>query len=287
MGRGGFTPVAAPSRRLAASVAAPGGAVMCYTHLPAGPARGAVVVCSPLFMEGSENVPAELLLAEALVELGFAVQRFDYRSCGNSFGDPQELTLKTATLDCLLAAARLREHANTDALGVVGTRWGALVAAGVAGPLGARAVAFWEAKADGRGYVDELARTRAFYDLWRDERHPAGYHQQRLAAGQPLNVLAWRVYPALAASCLEESVAGRLRVPIPARVVHGRGREADSERLTADVAALGCPVTTCVLDERVLWWAGVNRLLHPEHPPAPLEVEAAETARWLTERLSE
>jgi hypothetical protein len=36
----------------------------------------------------------------------------------------------------------------------------------------------------------------------------------------------------------------------------------------------------------VLWWAGVNRLLHPEHPPAPLELEAEETTRWLAERLA-
>lgn len=286
MGPVSFAPVAPGSSRMAEWVAAPGGPIMCYTHLPAAPARGGVVVCSPLFLEGSENVRAEVLLAEALVELGFAVQRFDYRSCGNSFGDPPELTLDTATQDCLLAAARLREHAVTDALGVVGTRWGAFVAAGVAGPLRARAVALWEAKPDGRAYVDELVRTRAFYDLWSDERHPAGYHQQRLAVGDPLDVLAWRVHPPLAASSLTESVAGRLGAPIPARVVHGRGRQADSERLTADLAALGCRVTTCVLEERVLWWAGVNRLLHPERALPPLEVEAEETARWLAERLA-
>jgi pimeloyl-ACP methyl ester carboxylesterase len=259
---------------------------MCYTHLPAGPARGAVVVCSPLFLEGSENVLAERLLAEALVALGFAVQRFDYRSCGNSVGDPEELTLETATEDCLLVAARLREHASTDALGVVGTRLGAAVAAAVAGPLGARAMALWEAKPDGRAYIDELARTRAFYDLWRDERAPAGYHQQRLAAGHPLDVLGWRVYPTLAASCLNASVAGRLRASIPARIVHGRGRTKDNERLAAELAALGCSVTTRVLNERVLWWAGVNRLLHPEHAPAPLELEAVEATRWLAERLA-
>lgn len=258
---------------------------MCYTDLPAGAVRGAVVVCSPLFLEASENMRAEVLLAEALVAFGFAVQRFDYRSCGNSFGDPQELTLASATQDCLLAAARLQEHAGTDALGVVGTRWAALVATGVSGALGARAVALWEAKLDGRAYLDELARTRAFHDLWRDKRHPAGYHQQRLAAGHPLDVFAWRIHPPLAASCLDESVAGRLRVPVPARVVHGRGRQADSERLTAELRALGCPVAMCVLDGRVLWWAGVNRLLQPEHPSSPLELEAGATARWLAERV--
>lgn len=287
MGRVGFARVAPQSSRIAEWVAAPGGPLMCYTHLPAGPARGAVVVCSPLFLEGSENVHAELLLAEALVGFGFAVQRFDYRGCGNSFGDPQELTLETATQDCLLASARLGEHAGTERVGVVGTRWGALLAAAVAGPLGARAVALWEAKPDGRAYIDELARTRAFYDLWRGERHPAGYHQERLGAGYPLNVLAWRVCPALAASCLDASAAGRLRIPIPARVVHGRGRETDSDRLNADLAALGCPVTTCVLDERVLWWAGVNRVLRPDDARPPLEAEAEKTARWLAERLAE
>jgi hypothetical protein len=85
---------------------------------------------------------------------------------------------------------------------------------------------------------------------------------------------------------LNASVAGRLRASIPARIVHGRGRTKDNERLAAELAALGCSVTTRVLNERVLWWAGVNRLLHPEHAPAPLELEAVEATRWLAERLA-
>ena len=258
---------------------------MCYTHLPAGPARGAVVVCSPLLLECAENGRAERCLAEALVELGFAVQRFDYRGTGNSVGDAEELTLATAIEDCILAAARLREHARTDALGVVGTRWGTLVAAGVAVPLGARAVALWEARPEGRAYVDEVARTRTFYDLWNDERPAAGHHQQRLAEGYPLEVLGWRLCPPLAASTQGESLSARLRGPLPIRLVHGRGRAGDSARLTAELEALGCTVSASVLDERVLWWAGVNRLLRPEDPQPPLELEATRTARWLAERL--
>jgi pimeloyl-ACP methyl ester carboxylesterase len=272
--------------RVVEAVAAPGGSVMCYTHVPAGRPAGGVVVCRPLFLEASENHRAELRLAEALVGRGFAVQRFDYRGCGNSQGDVEKLTLASAEEDCLLAAARLRKRTGTDALGVVGTRWAALVAAGVSRELDARAVAFWEAKPDGRSYVDELARTRAFTGLWRDDYHPVEYHRRRLAEGHALDVLGWRVHPGLVNSSRGESVAGRLGRGVPARVVYGRGRRADGERVTAELRAVGCAVTESVLPERVLWWVGVNRLVHPEQPASPLELEAEATADWLAAELA-
>ena len=276
----------APARgRFAEWVPAAGGAVVCYTHLPARPALAAVVVCAPLFREASENYRAELLLADALVARGIAVQRFDYRGYGNSPGDATDLTLGSAEEDCVLAGARLCQRAGTETIGVVGTRWGALVAAGAAVALGAQAVVFWEAKPDGRGYVDELVRTWSFNDLWNNRRQPSGYYQQRLSAGHPFDVLGWRVAPRLVGSTVGESVAGRLTRSIPARVVHGRGRHADAERLTADLESIGCDVVASVLTERVLWWVGTNRLLRPEDPRSPLELEADATADWLAERL--
>jgi pimeloyl-ACP methyl ester carboxylesterase len=244
-----------------------------------------VVVCPPLFREASENHAAELLLAEALVARGIAVQRFDYRGYGNSGGDAAQLTVGSAVEDCVLAGAQLRDRAGAEALAVVGTRWGALVAAGAVAALGAQAVAFWEAKPDGRGYVDELTRTWAFNDLWHGRKHPAGYHKERLSGGEPVDVLGWRVAPRLVASSVGESVARRLAQPLPARVVHGRAREGDAERLTADLESIGCDVTVSVLPERVLWWVGWNRLLHPEDPRSPLELGAEATAAWLAERL--
>jgi len=260
---------------------------MCYTHLPARRPVGAVVICAPLFLEASENYRSEMLLAEALIARGLAVQRFDYRGCGNSYGNADELTLGSAEEDCVLAAERLRERSGTHAVGVLGTRWAAFVAAGASGRLGARAVAFWEAMPDGRAFVDDLARTRALNDLLHDGvPHPAGYHQKRLAAGHVMSMASWRVTPPLVHSSRTESLAGRLVRPLDVRLVHGRGQQADRRRLAGDLEARGCNVTLRVLEGRVWWWAGANRLLSPGLPRSPLELEAEATAEWFAERLA-
>lgn len=281
----GVAAVAGARGRFAEWVPAPDGAVACYTHLPEQRPVAAVVVCAPLFREASENHRAERLLADELVARRIAVQRFDYRGFGNSYGDTSRLTLDSAEEDCVLAGARLGEHAGTEALGVVGTRWGALVAAGACRALGARAAAFWEAKPDGQAYIDELARTWGFNDLWHDRRHPPGYYQRRLAEGHAVDVLGWRVHPPLVATSVGQTVAGRLAGPLPTRVVHGRGRRADADRLTTDLRALGCDVSVTELADRVLWWAGANRVVFPDDPASPLEAEAEATADWFAERL--
>jgi pimeloyl-ACP methyl ester carboxylesterase len=279
--------IARAGSRIAECIPAPGGTVVCHVHLPAGRrAWAAVVICSPLFAEAAESSRAEVLLADRLAAGGLAAARFDYRGCGNSGGDPAELTLASAERDCFLVAERLRTHADVDAVGIVGTRWGALVAAAAAGPARAAAIALWDAKPDGGSYIAELVRARTFADLWFGDRHPAGHHRQQLEAGRPLDIRGWRVHPALIASVRSESLAGLLPPRLPTRLVHGSGRRADADGLRADLEAHGCPVTVEVLPEQILWWAGSNPMLGPPQPPAPLEREAPRTAAWFEEVLA-
>src|SRR5689334_12691614 len=122
--------IARAGSRIAECIPGSDGAVVCHTHLPrARRAWAAVVICSPLFAEATENSRAEVVLADTLAARGLAAARFDYRGCGNSGGDPAQLTLASAERDCLLVAERLRAHAGAGVLGILGTRWGALVAA--------------------------------------------------------------------------------------------------------------------------------------------------------------
>lgn len=195
------------------------------------------------------------------------------------------MTLRSAEEDCLLATARLCQHTGSDAVGVIGTRWGAFVAARAAGGTGAAAIAFWDAKPDGRGYVDELIRTKALRDLWDGNDHPAGFYDRRLAAGHPLDIHGFRVHPQLVASSLSESLCQCLEPPLPTRLVYGAGNQPDAQRLRSAFEKAGCKVTVTALTQRTFWWVALNPLLNREDPTLPLEMEAERTAAWFRERL--
>ncbi len=97
------------------------------------------------------TIALKSFLADALVVHGLAAQRFDCRGCGNSFGNPERVTLRSGEEDCLLATARLCQIPDRTPSVSLALRWGAFVAARPAGGTGAAAIAFWDAKPDGRG----------------------------------------------------------------------------------------------------------------------------------------
>jgi alpha/beta superfamily hydrolase len=273
--------------RAAGWIQAGGARVLGVTHLPEGPATAGVVVCPALFAERSANRRAEVLLARRLTELGIAVLRFDYRGTGNSEGDARKLTLDAAREDCLAAAERLRERAEVEAIGVLGTRWGAFVAAGAAEGSGARALALWEPKVDAQAYFEELLQTRAFHLLWHRGQRDDDAVALRLDAARAIDLPGWRIEPPLLRSSLGRSVAGELgATPPPLRLVHASGGRRDGERLRDRLSGLGASVDASLLEGWATWWWTPNRLLDPAAAPPALEAAVPGTAAWLAERLA-
>ncbi len=272
--------------RLAEWIPVIDGQIICHTHLPHGTPAAGVVICSPLYLELSQSYRAEVLLADVLASAGIGTQRFEYRGFGNSVGRPEDLTLESAVRDCLAAAERLCHHTKTDSVGIVGIRWGAFVAASAAKPTRASALALWEAKPSGRDYFADLLRTRRFYDLRSARRHPGGYYEQRLEAGEPVDMSGWRIHPGVYATTVSESLAQRMRAnPVPTLLVHTTEGVSDGERLISALEPRAGTVDLVRLGSPALWWSARNPLLEPAAAPPALQSAVDPTAAWLVERL--
>jgi len=97
-------------------------------HLPDAAAAG-VVFCHPFAEERKSAYRAMTTTARALAEAGIAALRFDYRGCGESEGEFADATVSSRLADIVQARKLLGELAGTDRVGLLGLRFGALLAA--------------------------------------------------------------------------------------------------------------------------------------------------------------
>lgn len=100
-------------------------------HRPvdADKACGAVLLCSPIFVEASNILWGYQRLAKLLSEQGYYVMRFDYYGCGNSMGKDEQGNATRWQHDVGVAATKLLEMSGQSQLSVVGFRYGATLAA--------------------------------------------------------------------------------------------------------------------------------------------------------------
>ena len=133
-------------------------------HTPAGgAARAGIVICPPIGKEHVDTYRGLKLLAEALCARGFAVLRFDYPGTGDSAGEQRSDTAVAQFQAGVRAAVDYLRAAGVHRVGVVGLRFGALLAASLAGRLGeVTAMALWDPVTDGRRYLRE---GRALYRM--------------------------------------------------------------------------------------------------------------------------
>lgn len=186
--------------------------VFTFVHLPAPPHRGAVVVCSPLLGEFARNYRREVLLARRLMDLGFAVLRFHYRCTGNSDGDAVDLTFDSMVEDALGSVEQIRVDAPAGPLFLLGTRWGALVAASAASRHADAAVVLWEPLLDAAAFYKDAFRSLLVRQLRSGAQQPPTRKEleERLRAGVPVDAVAYRLEPALYGSSIERSLEGEL-----------------------------------------------------------------------------
>jgi alpha/beta superfamily hydrolase len=198
----------------------PGRRVFTYVHLPASAPRGAVAICSPLHGEFARNYRREVLLSRALARQGFATLRFHYRSTGNSDGDGIDLTFGSMREDALGAVEHLRGQAPSGPLFVVGTRWGALIAASAAERHPEAALVLWEPLVEASRFFKDAFRSRLVREIRRGVEHPSTGREleERLRSGQGVDVVAHRLEAELYRSSAGRSLEAELGTA-PRRVV--------------------------------------------------------------------
>ena len=139
-------------------------------HLPEGRTR----VPGALLLHGFTGHKAEIhrmfvKLARKLSAHGIGCLRFDFRGCGDSAGEFEEMTLRTKLCDATAALKFLarQKRINPKRLALVGFSLGGAVAAHLVGRETAhiKSLALISPVADGSGILDELATPEAVASL--------------------------------------------------------------------------------------------------------------------------
>lgn len=153
-------------------IPADSGDLFAVFHDPAEAAVLGVVVCPPLLAEAVRNQRRELILAWELSAAGIAAVRFHYAGSGHSQGDPTTLSFAGLVDDAVAAAETLRTRTGVSQVAFVGTRLGALVAAGAAARFEGAPMVLWEPPLNLQRYFTEVFRARVIGMFKRGEAAP-------------------------------------------------------------------------------------------------------------------
>jgi len=136
-----------------------------WYHPPVSPAGRAVVLCSPLGLDGTRAHWSYRHLAERLAAGGFDVLRFDWSGTGDSSGDGSEPDQVTTWLDDLgQAIEELKRRAGAPRVHLVGLRVGATLAAQVAASRDdVDSTVLWMPSMTGAAWVGEMAKLHKLY----------------------------------------------------------------------------------------------------------------------------
>ncbi|MEI8316167.1 MAG: alpha/beta fold hydrolase [Verrucomicrobiota bacterium] len=139
-------------------------------HLPAGRTR----VPAALLLHGFGGTKSEahrmfVKLSRALADHGIASLRFDYRGCGDSAGNFENMTIRSQVLDAGEALRYLLAHRRVNArrLGLIGMSLGGAIAAHVVArqPGQFKSLALWAPVAEGGDILDEFSTPDAVASL--------------------------------------------------------------------------------------------------------------------------
>lgn len=122
-----------------------------------------------LFLHGFTGTKVEphrifVKTARALMKRGFAALRFDFRGCGDSGGECEDVTVSGEIADARKALEFLRQHprVNPDRIAVVGLSMGGAVACHVvAREPNVKSLVLWAPVADGPAILQRIATPAA------------------------------------------------------------------------------------------------------------------------------
>jgi hypothetical protein len=188
------------------------------------------------------------------------------------------------------------EHARVEApavpLFLIGTRWGALIAAAAAAAHPEAGLVLWEPLLDAARFFKEAFRSRLVKTV-RDgvETPTTGKElEDRLRAGETVEVPAHRIHPALYRSSIGRSLGGELgaepRDVLAVQVGPTGSVRPDLEREAQRWLAGGLRVELASIRGEESWWLVDERVLDESTRGITTELISV-TARWLEDRAPE
>jgi exosortase A-associated hydrolase 2 len=129
-------------------------------HRPEKPNKRAFIFCHPFAEEKLWTHRVYVNYARLLCDAGFTVMRFDYTGHGDSSGSFQDTDVDSRLEDIACAIHTLKENTdNIDAIGLIGLRFGATLAAITAESMPEiSCLVLWEPVNDGARYMKEMMR---------------------------------------------------------------------------------------------------------------------------------
>jgi pimeloyl-ACP methyl ester carboxylesterase len=261
--------------------------LFCCVDLPEGAAHAGVVVCPPLHAEAITSYRREVLLARALASAGLAACRFHYRGTGNSQGEPRAVTFDSMLADARAAAAHLRRRAGCELLGLVGTRYGALVAAAAVADA---PVVLWDPVADPGRYFRETFRARLIHDLRRGGPGQGGLQGllEELRRDGSVDLLGYEVTRDLYDSSLRVSLGQLLgsagRPALVLQLSTDDELRVEYRELLAAWTGADVPVAAEIVPEDPSWWFWEETWEPEEGRPGTRALVDGSVA-WLTRHL--
>lgn len=260
-----------------------------FRHLPRGEPTSCVVVCSPLIADFRKNYRREVSLGRALAADGIAVQRFHYRgTAGHSDGDPTAVTFETLTRDATEAAERATEVTGAPVRAFVGTRLGAIVAAGAASSFDDAAVALWEPTTNVDAYYREGFRARQIRDL-REQASTSGSTKnlaRELEVQGRVDVLGFsvlhRLYESLRPHSLDQELSRTGTPVLLVQIGMSQDVRREYDELLQALRARGRSVEARLVRAGTSWWlaeADGNDVIQNDGSPEVVDV----TRRWIEE----
>ncbi len=118
-------------------------------------AKGAVLLCSPIYLESLNTHLTYRQLSARLSESGFHVFRFDYFASGDSLGEDQQADVERWLQDISFAKKELIKRSGFNQISMVGFRFGATLASIGLGQ-GIDKLVLWEPVVNGHNYAEQL-----------------------------------------------------------------------------------------------------------------------------------
>jgi exosortase A-associated hydrolase 2 len=206
-----------------------GAGLYAMGHEPAGPARGTVVICNPMFEERKSAQVVLVAMSRVLCGDGWRVLRFDYRGCGDSPGAFRDFTPSDWVDDVRSAVEACSAATPAAPVTLLGLRMGAALA--VRAALTRRdvgAVVLWEPVVSGRDYLEQELRKMLVKEMvtFGRSRISRAVLVKELEEGREIDFDGYPVSPLLYRGlCAIDGVRDAERLRRPLLLVHATHQE--------------------------------------------------------------